>query len=75
MGRVSNRYLSNVDNKVAIIFLRLFLKLSFRNRLIDYILILMIMRLLIMFNNLIFILTKLIIIIIYIIKPTTNLKF
>ena len=75
MSRVSNRYLSNVDNEVAITFLRLFLKLSFRNRLIDYILILMIMRLLIMFNNLIFILTKLIIIIICIIKPTTNLKF
>ena len=75
MGRVSNRYLSNVDNEVAITFLRLFLKLSFRNRLIDYILILIIMRLLIMFNNLIFILTKLIIIIMCIIKPTTNLKF
>ena len=50
VDRVSNRCLNNVNNKVATIFLRLFLKLSFCDRLIGYTLTSILIRLLTMFN-------------------------
>ena len=50
VGGVSGGCLGNVDNEVATIFLRSFLKLSFRDRLMGCTLAPMLVRLLTMFN-------------------------